>query len=93
VSIEKRLTKVQSEYGSYPRLVITVEGIDDVYRIARALEGQQVEFGRLANLTLRGLDRRWPGTVRALVARMGPTRPWQYPGVRPKSSAVPEAPE
>lgn len=87
MSIRHTLRKVRTEddFPTYPRLVIEVEGIDDVYRIARALEGHQVEFSDIARSTLRGLDRRWPGIVRSLVARMGPDDPWRYPGVRPRS--------
>jgi hypothetical protein len=87
VSIRHTLRKVNERdgFGSYPRLVIEVEGIDDVYRIARALEGHQVEFSRLAGQTLHGLDRRWPGIVRALVRRMGPSDGWRYPGRIPRT--------
>lgn len=66
---------VGSQFRSYPRLVIEVEGIDDVYRIARALEGHQVEFSEIARGTLKGLD---------LVAKMGPHDPWRYQGSRPR---------
>jgi hypothetical protein len=83
--IRHRLTKEGNDFGQWPRLVIEVEGIDDVYRIARALEGHQVEFSELAVKTLRGLDRRWPGVVRALVERMGPREPWRYPGAKPRT--------
>lgn len=87
--IRHRLTKEHDGYGGYPRLVITVEGIDDVYRIARALEGHQVEFQEIAVKTLRGLDRRWPGVVRRCVARMGGAHErWRYPGTRPRRAPV-----
>ena len=69
----------------YPRLVIEAKGIDDVYRLARVMESAQVEFSEIGHSTLVGLDRRYPGIVRALVARMGPT--WGYPGKKPRTKA------
>jgi len=68
----------------YPVLVIEARGIDDVYRLARVMETAQVEFSAIGHATLVGLDRRYPGIVRALVARMGPTR-WGYPGRKPRA--------
>jgi hypothetical protein len=86
VSIRRRLRHVDygDGFGAYPRLVIEVEGIDDVYRIARHLELGQCEFANLGTSILRGLDRRSPGIVRRLVAKMGPTRTG-YPGRRPRT--------
>jgi len=68
----------------YPRLVIEANGIDDVYRLARVMEVAQVEFSDIGHAALVGLDRRYPGIVRALVARMGPSR-WGYRGVKPRA--------
>lgn len=86
MSVKKQLRAVQSEFGTYPRLVVTVEGVDDVYRFARHLELGQCEFADMGRLTLAGMDRRWPGIVRAMVARMGPQS--GYPGVKPRDKAV-----
>lgn len=87
MSVQHRLSHPAEGFGdvgakTYPRLVITVEGIDDVYRLARVMEGAQVEFSEIGHATLVGLDRKYPGIVRALVQRMGPT--WGYPGAKPR---------
>ena len=60
--------------GYDPRLVITVEGLHDVYRLARHLETGQVEFAALGRRILRSLDEQDPGVVRHLTARMGTSR-------------------
>lgn len=85
MSIRHQLRKRDSHdgFGSWPRLEIVAEGIDDVYRLARVLEVAQVEFSEVGGSVLRGLDRRWPGVIRALVARMGPHR--GYPGRKPRA--------
>lgn len=60
--------------GYDPRLVLVVEGPDDVYRLARHLELGQVEFARLARRILRSMDEQAPGVVRQMTAKMGPAR-------------------
>jgi hypothetical protein len=83
--IKHRLRSIDKHdgFGAYPHLVIEVDGIDDVYRIARHLEIGQVEFSYMGWKILRGLDRRWPGIIRRLVERMGPSR-YGYRGVKPR---------
>jgi hypothetical protein len=73
--IRKRLQRrIDDATGGYqPRLVITVEGLDDVYRLARHLETGQVEFGRLGRRILRSMDDQAPGVVRHMTERMGPS--------------------
>lgn len=72
--IRKRLTKrVDGATGGYdPRLVITVEHLDDVYRLARHLETGQVEFAEMGRRILRSMDDQAPGVVRHMTERMGP---------------------
>lgn len=71
--IRKRLTKRLDERGQYqPRLVITVEGRHDVYRLARNLETGQVQFAALGRRILRSMDEQEPGTVRRMTERLGP---------------------
>lgn len=72
--IRKRLQRrVDPVLGGYdPRLVIVVEGLDDVYRLARHLEQGQVEFAALGRRILRSMDDQAPGSVRYLTTRMGP---------------------
>lgn len=73
--IRKRLSKRPNwpdGTGYDPRLVITVEGSSDVYRIARLLESGQVEFQRLARAILRSMDQQAPGSVASLTHAMGP---------------------
>ena len=83
MSVKHRLSFPKDEYfGSSPKLVITVEGIDDVYRIARVLERAQVEFSEMGVSVMRGLDRKYPGIVMRLIAKMGPA--WGYKGVLPR---------
>jgi hypothetical protein len=74
--IRKRLQKRTDEVlgGYQPRLVITVEGLDDVYRLARHLEQGQVEFSAMGRRILTGMDRHAPGVVHYLQERMGPAR-------------------
>lgn len=80
--IRKRVQKrVDPALGGYqPRLTIVVEGIDDVYRIARHLETGQVEFGRMGRAILRSMDDQAPGSVAYLTARMGPHVGYGYRG-------------
>lgn len=72
--IRKRLTKrTDTALGGYdPKLVITVENLDDVYRLARHLEHGQVQFAELGRRILRSMDDQAPGVVRAMTERMGP---------------------
>jgi hypothetical protein len=73
VSLRKRLTKHTDERSGYqPRLVITVEGVVDVYRLARHLEHGQVEFAAMGRRILESMDDQAPGVVRHLTERMGP---------------------
>lgn len=78
--------RVWRDWGPEPTLTITVVGVDDVYRLARVLEAVQVDLAEHALGILRGLDRKDPGLVRRLVARMGtgPLRGHAYLGVRPR---------
>ena len=61
-----------ADFGYDPRLVIEVEGISDVYRLARHLQTGQVEFATLGRRILEGMDRQAPGSVHYLTDRMGP---------------------
>jgi hypothetical protein len=74
--IRKRLVRrIDPVLGGYdPRLTITVEGITDVYRLARHLELGQSEFAALGRRILRSMDDQAPGSVRYLTTRMGPAR-------------------
>ena len=81
--IRHSLRHLEHEGRSEPQLVITVRGIDDVYRLARHLEIGQYEFAQVGVAVLRGLDRKNPGLVSRQRARMGPDR--GYPGVRPRA--------
>lgn len=74
--IRKRLQKrVDEVLGGYdPKLTIVVEGISDVYRLARHLETGQVEFAELGRRILRSMDDQAPGSVRYLTTRMGPAK-------------------
>lgn len=76
MSMRKRLSKRTDEaLGGYqPRLVIVVEGLDDVYRLARHLELGQVEFSRMGQRILTSMDAQAPGVVHALQERMGPAK-------------------
>jgi hypothetical protein len=60
--------------GDVPRLVITVVGEDDVYRVARQLEhGAQGPAQRLGARILHAIDEhRGAGRVWALTRRLGP---------------------
>lgn len=86
--IRKRLTKRLAEHhdralaGYDPHLVITVDGLDDVYRLARHLEQGQAEFAAMGRRILRSMDEQAPGVVRHLTARMGPSRHYGYQGRR-----------
>lgn len=73
--IRKRLHRRWDDYLGYdPKLVIVVEGTDDVYRLARHLELGQVEFAALGRRILRSMDDQAPGVVRKLTTRMGPSK-------------------
>lgn len=73
--IRKRLQhRADPHFGYDPKLTITVEGLDDVYRLARHLELGQVEFAALGRRILRSMDDQAPGVVRHLTTRMGPSK-------------------
>ena len=83
--IRKRLVKrTDPVVGGYqPTLHITVEGLDDVYRLARHLETGQVDLHELGRRILHSMDRQAPGSVSYLTKRMGPARA-RYRGRRPR---------
>lgn len=74
--IRKRLTK----RGTEPRLVVTITGEADIYRLARFCEMQGLRNGTfmrwhtLGLSVLRGLDRQRPGSVQELTQALGPLR-------------------
>jgi len=67
------------EFGYDPRLVIEVEGISDVYRLARHLQTGQAEFAELGSRIIEGMDRQAKGSVHYLTESMGPAWARQYP--------------
>lgn len=74
MAVRKRLQRrIDPVLGGYdPRLVIVVEGLSDVYRLARHLETGQVDFAQVGRRILRSMDDQAPGSVRHLTERMGP---------------------
>lgn len=85
MTVRKRLTKHIDPvlHGYEPTLVITVDGLADVYRLARHLETGQVAFSALGRRILHSMDRQAPGSVSYLTKRMGPARA-RYRGRRPR---------
>ena len=81
--IRKRLTKrldQQHPPGYAPRLVLTVEGAADVYRLGRFFEmagfthGSWVGYHQLGLRILHSMDEQAPGVVAALTRSLGPAR-------------------
>lgn len=86
--IRHRLSKHRDESGPDLRLVITVEGPHDIYRLARALERQKTteEAGRAV---LQAMDRQRPGIVAQLTAALGPAQLVGYRGRRRRPKQLP----